>query len=225
MPNNIISKFKHFSYRLKSNKTKFTEIYSQKGFAGDSYPASGIGSTLEQTKIIRQRLPLIFREYDISSFVDVPCGDFTWMAKVNLDGMQYYGFDIVKSVVEKNRSLYEKNNIHFNELDVVAAIVPVSADMIFCRDCLVHLSNRDTLKALRNFKKSGSTYLLTTTFSELKENVDLVSGRGWRPLNLERHPFCFPPPIKLIHERSLEEDEKYTDKCLGLWKLKELHAL
>ncbi len=72
MWNTLILKWKHFSFRFKSNKTKFTEIYSTEGFTGKQHPPSGIGSSPEQTAVIRQALPKLFIDYKILSMVDVP---------------------------------------------------------------------------------------------------------------------------------------------------------
>jgi hypothetical protein len=218
----LVAKWKHFSYRIKSRKQKFTEIYEKCGFSGEEFPMSGIGSSLDQTEQLRRRLPLLFSEYGITSLVDAPCGDFTWMEHVNLEGVEYHGFDIVRSVVEKNRLRYGRDNIQFDELDIVKQ-VPLRADLILCRDCLVHLSNGDALKALANFKKSGSRYLLTTTFTDREENTDLVSGRGWRTINLNKPPFNLPRPLTLIVEGCTEADGQFGDKSLGLWLLKDLH--
>jgi len=215
----LISKWKHFSYRFKSNKTKFTEIYASEGFTGRQYPSSGIGSSLEQTAVIRQELPKLLVDYKIRSLVDVPCGDFTWMRKVNLDGVDYQGFDIVEQIIVSNKKKYTARNLKFGALDIVKDIPP-KADLIFCRDCLVHLSNIDVLKALSNLKKSGSTYLLTTTFPNADVNADMVSARGWRPLNLQKRPFNLPETLLLINENCTESGGIYSDKSLGLWLIK-----
>jgi hypothetical protein len=217
----IFSKWKHFSYRLKSNRTKFTETYNKKGFTGEAYPASGIGSSPESTERIREQLPQLLVEYKIHTIVDAPCGDFTWMSKVNLNDFEYHGFDIVKNVIAQNQKKYAQKNIHFDEMDIVKQI-SLPADLILCRDCLVHLSNHDALKALSNFKKSGSKYLLTTTFINRDKNIDLVSGRGWRPLNLQKEPFNFSQPLILINEHCKESNGIYSDKSLGLWFIKNL---
>ncbi len=182
---------------------------------------SGIGSSLDQTERIRELLPLLLMEYRIWSIVDVACGDFTWMREINLSGFHYHGFDIVTSIVKQNRALYAKKNIQFDELDIVKQSPPC-AELILCRDCFVHLSNRNNLKALSNFKKSGSTYLLTTTFTHQNLNTDLVSGRGWRPINLEKEPYKFPPPLLLLDEVCTESNGLFVDKALGLWIIKNL---
>jgi len=216
-----MSKLKHFSYRLKSNKRKFKEIYNGNGFTGAAYPSSGIGSSLKQTEQLRQKLPLLFTKYKIKTIVDAPCGDFSWMQCIDLSCLEYLGVDIVDKVIENNENKYDKNNIRFSVLDIIKQ-APPKADLILCRDCLVHLSNSDALKALSNFKNSNSKYLLATTFINCNKNIDLVSGRGWRPLNMEVPPFNLPRPLTIINEHCTEAEGKFADKSLGLWLLKDL---
>lgn len=44
----------------------------------------------------------------------------------------------------------------------------------------------------------------------------------WRPLNLERPPFNFPPPAELLAEGCTEAEGRFLDKSLGLWAIKDL---
>ena len=96
------------------------------------------------------------------------------------------------------------------------------SDLIFSRDCLVHLNFEQARQALRNFQRSGAKYLLITTFPGSKTNAELAPGEVWRPLNLERPPFSLPLPLQLINEACTENDGAYADKSLGLWRLQEL---
>ena len=219
--NLVKAKIKHASYRFRGRKKNFKIIYREGGFSGDEFPLSGAGSSLEQTKKVREEIPIIMRELEIKSLLDAPCGDFTWMSEVDLEGITYIGADIVDEIIEKNIMHYSGEKRKFIVADIVKDNLP-KADVILCRDCLVHLSNKDILRALRNFKKSQSYYLLTTTFYNVSNNQDLVSGRGWRPINLVAPPFNFPPPLKLIIEECTELNGTYNDKSLGLWKLSDI---
>jgi len=66
----LMSKWEHFSYRIKSRKKVFTDIYNKNGFSGKEHPISGIGSSIEQTKIICNILPNLFIKYNILSIID-----------------------------------------------------------------------------------------------------------------------------------------------------------
>ena len=108
-------------------------------------------------------------------------------------------------------------------MDLLKDHIP-EADLIFCRDCLVHLSYDHALTALRNIARGGSKYLLTTTFTERTSNRDITTGE-WRPINLQLPPFSLPPPERIIVEGCTEAGGVYSDKSLGLWKIEQLSIL
>ncbi len=108
----------------------------------------------------------------------------------------------------------------FMVLDLTADALP-PADLLLCRDCLVHLSHADIRRALENIARSRITCLLTTTFPGGATNEDIVTG-DWRPLDLERPPFSFPPPLRLLEEGCTESDGRFADKSLGLWRVADL---
>lgn len=204
-------------YGSKKNKDIFSEIYEQNLWS-NTFSRSGNGSTLEQTEVLRQELNLIFDELNIKSMLDLPCGDFKWMQKTNLGNINYLGGDIVDKIIEENNTKYSRNSIQFKVIDIVNDNLP-KVDLIFCRDLLVHLSFSDTFKAIENIKKSGSKYLATTTFPNIKKNEDIVSG-DWRTINIEIDPFNLNQPIKRILEQCLSEG--YEDKTINLYKIYEL---
>jgi len=148
-------------------------------------------------------------------------GDFNWMNRVKLEGTIYIGGDIVNELIEKNKVTYEaKTNIRFEVIDIIKGELP-KADLLICRDCLVHLSYKEIFQALSNIKKSKSTYLLATTFTNHPINYNITSG-DWRTLNLEKAPFNFPGPIHIINENCTEGNGEYKDKSLFLWKIENI---
>ena len=195
---------------------RFTRIFTANEWR-DSESKSGTGSNLEQTAVLRERLPALLAELGIRTLLDIPCGDFYWMQHMDLPLERYIGADIVTELVDSNRSRHASSVREFVRLDLVKDSLP-KVDLVFCRDCLVHLSNENIRKAVANIKRSGSRYLLTTGFSELKENVDILNG-NWRRLNLTLAPFFFPPPSLIVCEECTEENGAFHDKCLFLWEL------
>lgn len=202
-------------------KDRFSQIYFKNIFGGKD-SRSGSGSDMVQTAEIRQALPKLIREYNIRSFMDAPCGDLHWMRETTLNVEQYIGVDIVEPLIEQNRKIFGENGTRFMCLDLATDELP-QVDIIFCRDCLVHLTHDEIRKVIANFKRSKSTYLLTTTFANRQGNADLVVANIWRPLNLEMSPFNFPKPLELINEKCTEDNNQYTDKSLGLWRLDEIN--
>jgi hypothetical protein len=196
----------------------FRGIYSNNAW-GSAVSHSGTGSDLEQTAVIRAVLPGLLGELGVASMLDVPCGDFHWMREVGLD-VDYTGGDVVPDLIAANQERYGNAQRRFRIIDIANDTLP-TVDLVFCRDLLVHFSFDDALRAISNLKYSGSTWLLTTTFSERRENLDIATGQ-WRALNLERAPFNFPPPRRLINEQCSEYGDDWADKSLGLWRLGDL---
>lgn len=210
------NKLVYFIYKRLPTKAIFINIYN-KNIWGDSDSVSGAGSNLYETKKLVKELPKIFSTYDISSILDTPCGDFHWMKLVNMSGIDYTGGDIVPDIVKHNLK-YEKSNINFKVIDLITSDLP-QVDLVFVRDCLVHLSNEDILLAIENICNSGARYLFTTTFTGREFNEDIASGQ-WRTLNLQISPFNFPEPVLIFNEN--HPKSKWSDKSLGLWRVEDL---
>lgn len=196
----------------------FSKIYKTNHWS-DVESVSGPGSTLQNTIFVREGLVQVMMNYKVGTLLDVPCGDFNWMKEVDFSSIKYSGMDIVPELIERNNLNFKNENRSFQIVDLVTERVP-KVDLIFCRDCLVHLSYEDAKSAIANMKRSGSTYLLTTTFTE-HSNREIVTG-NWRPINLEQFPFLFPAPLLLIPEKFLESNGVNKDKSLGLWKISDL---
>ena len=197
-------------------ETIFTHIYRTNRWR-DKESRSGPGSNLRQTHVIRQALPQVVRELGCKTLLDAPCGDFFWLSRVALDVERYWGVDVVAALVEENQKNYGNEVRHFLKLDLITDPLP-KADLVFCRDCLVHFPCADVFRALRNIQASGSTHLLTTTFPDEDTNEEIPMGL-WRPLNLQAEPFHLPPPLRLINEGCTHRHSKHPDKSLGLWQL------
>lgn len=181
---------------------------------------SGTGSNLEQTAIIRREVPALLERLGIETMLDAPCGDRFWIRMIDLPVDHYIGVDVVPEVIEACRHQDAADGRRFEVIDLISDELP-KVDLILSRDCLVHLSLKDALRALRNLKRSESTWLLTTTFTDRRTNIDIATG-DWRPLNLQRPPFSFPPPAHLINEGCTEHDGEFRDKSLGLWRLEDI---
>lgn len=194
-------------------KEVFLNIFNENHWGGTD-SISGPGSDLTQTKILIETLPKLFEEYKIKTMLDIPCGDFYWMSNVDLSNVKYTGADIIDNIIDKcksNHPLYD-----FKIMDLVNSELPY-VDLIFCRDCLVHLPYEMIKKTLINIKNSKSKYLLTTSFIN-HDNIDTHLG-GWRPLNLTKGPFNLPEPILIINEGCTENNNAYIDKSMFLWEI------
>lgn len=210
-----ISKFKN-----RSTKEVFTEIYNTNHWKSLE-SISGTGSEITQTKSLIKDLEKLLNDMNITSVLDIPCGDFKWMQKVDLSKIDYIGADIVEELIKSNKEQYkEKNNLKFKVLNLINDPLPKS-DIIIIRDCLVHLSYEDIYNAIENIKSSGCKYLLTTTFTNHHLNSNIATG-DWRRLNLQEKPFNFPYPILVIKENCTNGNGEYKDKSMSLWEISKI---
>lgn len=207
-------------YVLKDSKNVFDRIYKS-NFWQSPESKSGGGSSMEATLAIREALPSIFSKYSITSMLDVPCGDFNWMKTVDKSGLTYLGGDIVPDIIYRNNELYSIDKVHFSCIDITRDLIP-KVDLIFCRDCLQHLSEDNVKKAINNFKKSRSLYLLTTSYPKTWRNYDILDG-DYRAINLSKSPFNFPKPIISIKETENIGNE--IDKVLSLYRIEDLPVI
>src|SRR3954454_10758442 len=104
---------------------------------GSMESGSGIGSELAATENVSAYLPELFQRLQVSKFLDAPCGDWNWMRRVDLSGVDYFGVDIVSSVITKNKQKYARPGVHFVHADLTKDPLP-TVDLIMCRDCWVH---------------------------------------------------------------------------------------
>ena len=193
----------------------FREIHNRNVW-NEPESKSGIGSSLRATEAIRAELPSLLDRLGVKSILDGPCGDFYWMAKTDLGNRSYTGIDVVPALIDELSRKYQADNRHFICLDLSKADLP-HADLILCRDCLVHFSFSDIKRTLKNFRRCGARLILTTTFPRHPFNVDCPTGH-WRAINLELPPFKFPPPMEILND-DVGKPGVLTDKSLGLWRL------
>jgi len=204
------------SFKNKTIKDTFTFINKNKYWKSQE-SVSGDGSEVEVTKELIYQLEVLLKSNKITSILDIPCGDFNWMKHTDLKDVDYIGADIVENLIIENTSKYKSKNLVFKALDLTKDSLP-NVDVIFCRDCLVHLSYKDLYKALKRIKESNSKYLLTTTFAKCDKNKDIITGQ-WRKLNFEIAPFNFNKPLQVIDEKYTKKGDKYSDKMMSLWEI------
>jgi len=200
-----------------SRSAVFGTIFAENKW-GSAESVSGTGSSLRATRELVPQLLQLIGDKGISTFIDVPCGDFNWAAPIATAVKGYGGFDIVPELIARARSRAAGlgETVSFGVLDIVEEPVP-RGDAVMCRDCLVHLDLASAHRALNNLIASGSAWLLLTTFPMVTGNRDVPTGR-WRPLNLQLPPFNLPAPDTLLLERpGAKPHPKWGRKALGVW--------
>ena len=190
-----------------SLKARFTYVYRGRIW-GSNESASGPGSDLDSGSVRQALIALsqIVVDRDIRSIADLPCGDFNWMPLFleKHPDVTYVGYDIVSPLIIANQKAHPGRT--FRRLDITRK-VPSRADLIFSKDMVNHLLERDVWKALANMVRSGATYLMITSNADPTPNEELPENVGGssRLLNLQEAPYNFPVPL-------------YDDGYLAMWR-------
>lgn len=181
--------------------TAWTQIREQ--FFGHTETPNGPGSFLSATENVRAWLPQIIDEYDIKTMLDVPCGDWNWMQHVDLTALDAYeGWDIEATQIAVNREMFEDHHfapdeLTFNHVNALTIHQLPDADLIWCRDLMIHLPIESSAMLWHKMLVSGARYAALSTCPWVTENVwEIAEGgddgrRGYwcHAVNLEIDPF------------------------------------
>jgi SAM-dependent methyltransferase len=170
----------------------FDDIYrnAKWGTNTGSAGTSGFGSMLSTTLVYRTFLQQFMKDAQIKSVVDAGCGDWEFSQAMDWTGIDYKGYDIVGSVVDRDTKMFGKPNIQFFKGDIVEDDLP-PADLLISKDVLQHLPNADVLKFLTKQVPKYKHVLLvngTGNHSLSARNVDIKLGE-YRTLDLANPPF------------------------------------
>ncbi|WNI34526.1 class I SAM-dependent methyltransferase [Streptomyces sp. ITFR-6] len=176
----------------------------------------GWGSSEPHTQLVRKGLMNIIETYDVKTLNDAGCGDLAWMSTMDLDGVDYRGYDVHERATWPE---LRERGYRLEVVDITATVLR-TADLLVCRDVFIHLPNSMVLPALERFR-SSCRYLLTTSYTSdptMGQDAFTNSERIAEPslrhakLDLSLPPFGLGQPLDLIPENS-------PNKYLGLWDL------
>lgn len=188
---------------------RFARIYADNVWGHGGGSLSGPGSNPEVTDLLSTQLTELLARLKARRVTDIGCGDFGWMRNVHGD-FRYTGLDIVPSLIDGLSREFQSETRRFLHLDATRDALP-EGDVAVCREVLFHLSFEDVWRVVQNVKRSGYSYLLATSDSNIWFNANISSG-DHRPLNLQRAPFRFPSPFATIC------DDKVSDgRYLCAW--------
>jgi len=177
----------------------FADIYRTGSWGGQG---CGPGSEHEATALLERVLPELVNGVHARTVFDAACGDGSWMP----DLPRYMGMDIVREAVDAARAAHPRRHYFVGDMRKDR----IRADVVICRDAMMHLPLADGLATLENFRTTGATWLVATTFEDGR-NEDISEG-GFYHINLEAEPFRLGKPWMVI-----EDNWRHPDKLLGVW--------
>lgn len=178
----------------------FSRIYEKRlWLGGDEEYSSGDGSRSEQ--VVGPYLNCINRWSENNNSrsiaaVDLGCGDFHVGSKIYANFKSYAALDVVPALIEKHKEKYSSPGLLFGCIDAIEHELP-EGDVIFVRQVLQHLSNRQIMQILPKlhaFRYAIITEHLPAPSQLVRKNLDKPHGGGIRLANgsgvyLDEHPF------------------------------------
>lgn len=184
----------------------FEDVYNQGMWGGEQGKFySGPGSEGDAARIYAQGIRGFITERNISSVVDLGCGDFRVASQFLDDQMTYVGVDIVGSLVRENGAKYGSDRVSFACLDIIKDQLP-EGELCLIREVFQHLSNAEILEVmpkLRQFRYVVYTDHQPGPGARCIPNRDISHGvdtRIWldSALFLDQPPFN--APVQLLFE-------------------------
>jgi SAM-dependent methyltransferase len=168
-----------------ARRNAFDNVYTHKVWGTDSQGrgTSGLGSSLETTKLYRAFLQDLLATNKIRSVVDAGCGDWEFSQQIDWTGIDYVGLDIVESVIKADQARFGAPNIRFAVADIVRDELP-AADLLVVKDVLQHLPNADIQRFLAKLAPYRHVLLINDVdpATLTAPNVDIAPG-GYRILD------------------------------------------
>jgi SAM-dependent methyltransferase len=184
----------------EAGRTAFQAIYAKGAWGRNQFgeASSGLGSTLEFTRIYRVFLQDFLAKHDIRSVVDAGCGDWEFSRAIDWTGIDYLGLDVVPSVIAGNQRSFASAKVRFAVANIVRDPLP-AADLLIVKDVLQHLSHADIARFLAQLPRYRHVLIVNDVHPDslTAEPQDIQTG-GYRPLDSTRLPHSMPGTKVLV---------------------------
>jgi len=178
----------------QARRRAFEIAYTERHWGTDKEGkgTSGLGSTLEFTKLYRVFLQDFLAVHAIRSVVDAGCGAWEFSQAMDWTGIDYLGLDIVAPVIATNQRRFGAPNIRFAVADIVRDELP-PADLLIVKDVLQHLSNADITRFLAQLPRFRHVLIVSDVLPDslTGELKDIRSGE-FRMFNPTEPPHSVP---------------------------------
>ncbi len=226
-----------FRWMVKANqfiepRDYFERVYRYNCWEGE-LSRSGPGSEGEFANQKIEIIKNIIINHNISSILDLGCGDFHWMKEIMPIIDRYHGVDIVSELIKNNKKQFQNQHVSFQCLDICRSeeqklISLTKVDLVLCLDVFGHLLNKEVGLLLElilnninakyllvvNRRGSGSTDYTKQEKSRL-EGIDIEEHplfRVYSSSRLQQVPSLYPNDFyDLYNLKKLQENVLVSD--------------
>jgi trans-aconitate methyltransferase len=161
----------------------FTEIYRK-----DLWGLSRMGAVDDRLASYAQVMQDVIVTQNVRSVVEVGCGVWTYAKLVDWRDIEYDGYDVVPTIVEKNIKTWGGGgNIRFNIMNDLTELP--RADLVISKDVLQHLPNDDAMHLLSMFKAAAPLSLVVNDIVPNENTNGAIERGGYRAVRLDQAPF------------------------------------
>lgn len=192
----------------KSAPQKYFSAVYKHNFWNGEHSRSGTGS---EGSFATQKIELvkhIVSEYNISTILDLGCGDFFWMQEIASQLPRYHGIDVVPSVIEQNIAIHASDTVSFQCLDLSkkddqSRLQLQSCDLILCFDVIGHMLNDEIDRFLEYvfYHLNGRYLLLTNRIDEKSERYLQRPKSRLEGINIQKHPLFLKHQLKPVWKK------------------------
>jgi SAM-dependent methyltransferase len=187
----------------------FADIY-RKGLWGKSDCGapfySGPGSDAHIAEPYINAVRRLITDHNVTSIVDLGCGDFRVSSQLVGNDLSYCGLDVVKELIEHNNARFSSENVTFRLANLLTDELP-SGQLCLIRQVLQHLSNDQVASILtkcRSYPFVVITEHLPNERRPWTPNLDITHGNETR-VDLNSGLVFDAPPFNLhIHSMLCE---------------------
>lgn len=206
---------------------EFTELGIRERNLGRRESASGPGSSVANTDEIHKLIFDTVNKYNVSSILDLGCGDWAWMSILirNIRKervLRYIGWDASTKLIDELRESYGDNETTFECKDITLEPYP-KVDLIICRDVLFHLSPENISIVLNKVKASHANLFISTSYDSNNaanniENNNNIENWFFHTVNIDLPPYGMDK-FKIHSIKELRNSHKNINRYVTLYNI------
>jgi 2-polyprenyl-3-methyl-5-hydroxy-6-metoxy-1,4-benzoquinol methylase len=201
---------------MKTNFNLAKSFVSRKRKEGHE-SLSGPGSHIVNAQKTIELLTYYIKKLNITSILDLGCGDWNWFKEVDLSNCTYVGWDACETMISDNKKSYGSHDIKFETKDIVTEQYPY-VDLIICRDVLFHMTIDLGIHVV-NKCRSSCKFFSCTSFNDVKDNISHKSGWGFYKINTNITPFSLNDYL-IISEKESNNNHLGYSRYINIYQFK-----